>query len=157
MPSELPDLDAVVLLHAGQQQLLMGVPIQIEDFGSVAHVAVEIVRIVLLFLLGDVPNVHVSAVPARGKHTGVERTPLHLHHAVLLSVESNERSGQVSHIPDRDILISRPTDKQKLVKRREVQGVDLVSMRNYLKQRLFILISRRASKSHVPDIDEPVI
>ena len=70
----------------------MWVPIQIEHLGSVAHVSVEIVCVVLLLLLGDVPNVDVSSVPARGKDTRVERTPLYLHNAVLLSIESNERS-----------------------------------------------------------------
>lgn len=121
------------------------------------HVAEEVGIFLLFFLLGEVPDVYVSAIAAGSQDARSKRTPLNFNHTILLARQSRKSSGQISQIPHRHVLICRSRSKQKLIKRWEIQRVDLISMRNNLKDRFLIIAVTRASKPRVPYADQSVI
>lgn len=108
------------------------------------------------FLLAEIPHVNVPPVPARCEDGRGVRTPLGFHDAPFLAVNRREGSGQVPQIPDRGSFVRRPTQKQELVERREVQTVDLVSVGHDLKQRFLLSLAAR-SIPLIPQHQKPIV
>lgn len=122
-----------------------------------AHVSEQVGIVLLFLLLGEVPDVYISAIATSSQDAWGEWTPLNFDYTVFLAWQTRQSPGQISEVPNWYIFVCWSRSKEKFIERWEIKRVDLISMRNDFKDGFLIITISRASESSVPDTDESVV